>query len=877
MPVLVVESPAKAKTIGKYLGKDYTVLATNGHIRNLVRKDGSVDPDDSFRMTWEILPEKKKQIDAIARACKDSDVLILATDRDREGEAIGWHLTEVLGSRRGKVLPKEVCRITFDAITRKSIEEGLRNPGVINQDLVEAYLTRSALDYLVGFGISPVLWRRFPVGRSAGRVQSACLRLIAERETEIEVFVQREYWTLTARLANTGDRDKAFDATLKVLDGRKLGKFALATEEAARAARAKVMAADLQVAAVKSAPVSQSPPPPFITATLQQAAIQSLGFSASQTMSVAQKLYEDGLITYMRTDSVTMSPEAHAEVRSVINDRYGMPYALSRPRVYKSKVRNAQEAHECIRPSSFGIHPDEIRNRTADQRHLYGLIWKRAVASQMKNATFNKTTITVSTPDESIMLSAAGRVRTFDGYQKLLDNESEGARQNSDEATRPLPDIATGTSLTTEDVTPHQHFTKPPPRYTEASIVKEMVELGIGRPSTYASVLSTIRERGYVEQVKRTLVPTTAGRLTIVFLASYFNRYIEYEYTASLEEDLDTVSRGKANRLQVLEAFWSGFSASLAAAMDLKPREVRENVTAAALPLLLPDEVAESGTGLLPCPACSEGHLLINVSRKGSDPFLGCSRYPDCTHLRNLTQRTERRIGTAEPPANTPDIMLKDGRYGPYIESGDQRVSLPRDIKPDDLTEDLALQLLSLPRTLAPATPDAEPILARLGRYGPYISQGKTNARLRATRDLFTIDADTARTLLAQRSQPRGTLREITNGTDTLRIMQGRYGPYIACNGQNITIPATVSPDSLTDEAAWQLVTEHTARAAAAALGDHPKGGPIQLLDGRYGPYVKWKRINASLPKGTDPASLTLEAAVTLIDAKASTRRRSRR
>jgi len=877
MPVLVVESPAKAKTIGKYLGKDYTVLATNGHIRNLVRKDGSVDPDDSFRMTWEILPEKKRQVDAIANACKGSDKLILATDRDREGEAIGWHLTEVLGSRRGKVLPEEVTRITFDAITRKSIEDGLKNPGVINDDLVEAYLTRSALDYLVGFGISPILWRRFPVGKSAGRVQSACLRLIAERETEIEAFVQREYWSITARLAKTGTGDGEFSVTLTVLDGKKLGKFALATEDEAAAAKAKVMAADLTVASVKSSPVSQSPPPPFITATMQQAAIRSLGFSAGQTMSVAQKLYEDGLITYMRTDSVTMSPEAHSEVRSVIGARYGNAYALARQRVYKGKVRNAQEAHECIRPSSFQLHPRDLGNRPADQRCLYELIWKRAVASQMKNATFRKTTITVASPDESIVLSTSGRIRTFDGYQRLLDVETEEARQDPSEETQALPELAAGDALTREDVTAHQHFTKPPPRYTEASIVKEMVDLGIGRPSTYASVLSTIRDRGYVELVKRTLKPTASGRLAIVFLSSYFNRYIEYEYTASLEEDLDTVSQGKAKRLEVLQAFWSGFSADLAAVWDLKPSEVRERVTAAALPVLLSEDASESPSGTLTCPSCQKGLLVLKFSRKGSDPFLGCTRYPDCSHLRNLTQRAERRIGTANHPANTPDIVLKDGRYGPYIESGDQRVSLPRDIKPDDLTEELALQLLSLPRTLAPKTPDDEPILAKLGRYGPYISQGKTTARLKTTRDLFTIDAETARTLLAQRSQPRGVIREIDNGTDTLRIMQGRYGPYIACNGQNIKIPAETLPDSLTDEAAWQLVADHAAKTAAATLGPHPKGGEIQLLDGRYGPYVKWKRINASLPKGTDPASLTLEAAIDLITAKAATRRRSRR
>ncbi|MCY4258933.1 MAG: type I DNA topoisomerase [Rhodobacteraceae bacterium] len=875
MPVLVVESPAKAKTIGKYLGKDYTVLATNGHIRNLVRKDGSVDPDDQFRMTWEILPEKRRQIEEIAKACKKSDTLILATDRDREGEAIGWHLTEVLAGKRGRVLPETVFRITFDAITRKAVEEGLENRGAINRDLVEAYLTRSALDYLVGFGISPILWRRFPVGKSAGRVQSACLRLIAERETEIEKFVEREYWSIKAELVKTDGKEGAFTATLSVLDGRKLGKFALATEKDALSAKARVMETDLAVTSVKSSPVSQSPPPPFITATMQQVAIRALGFSAKQTMSAAQKLYEDGLITYMRTDSVSMSPEGYSEVRALICSRFGNAYALDRQRTYKGKVRNAQEAHECIRPSSFRQHPRDVKNRPTDQRRLYDLIWKRAVASQMKNATFRKTAITIASPDEAIELTASGQTRTFDGYQKLLDSESDESRKDQSEATQALAELAEGDALDKKGVTAHQHFTKPPARYTEASIVKEMVELGIGRPSTYASVLSTIQERGYVEMFKRTLKPTSSGRLAIVFLARFFERYIELEYTAALEEDLDTVSRGQADRLDVLRDFWSEFSVSLQAVWELKPSEVREHVTAAALPLLLPADAPAVPNGSLTCPECGQGQLVLKFSRNGGgDPFLGCTRYPECTHIHNIAKRAERVIGTAGHPANTPNIVLKDGRYGPYIESGDQRISLPKDIRPDDLTEDLALQLLSLPRTITEKTPDAEPILARLGRYGPYITQGKTNANLPSTRDLFTIDDAAARKLLAQRTQPRSVIREITDGTDTLRIMRGRYGPYIACKGQNIKIPNEVTVESLSDDAAWKLVMDHAAKTAASTLGQHPKGGDIQLLDGRYGPYVKWKRINASLPADTDPASLSLAAAIELINAKAGSGRR---
>ena len=878
MPVLVVESPAKARTIGKYLGSDYKVLATYGHIRNLVRKDGSVDPEDGFRMKWDTLPGKDKHIAAITAACRNDDTLILATDRDREGEAIGWHLTEVLRQKKGKVLPDNVYRIKFDAITRNTIFEALESPGNIDTNLVEAYLTRTALDYLVGFGISPLLWRRFPVGKSAGRVQSACLRLIADRETEIEQFRSREYWTIEAHLAKFGAGDEKFTARLSVLDGKKLGKFSIKDGELAKRVQDEILKAQLIVESVERKPVNQSPAPPFITATMQQVANKALGFSTGRTMQVAQKLYEGGLISYMRTDSTIMSSEALAEARNTIRSRYGEMYCPSRHRVFKNRVRNAQEAHECIRPSSFSMTPDKFHNSNLDQKRLYELIWNRAVASQMQNAVFDNTSVVVTSSDGKIKLSANGSTRVFDGFQKLISKDPGNSGDKAEGLTdsKALQNLVVGDDLAKIDVRPQVHHTKPPARYSEATIVKEMVKLGIGRPSTYSSILTTIQDRGYVNLIKKNLVPTISGRLATVFLTEYFQKYVEYEYTANLEGELDQVANGTVERCSVLGEFWSGFSGNINNVWDQNRIDISKRITHLIAPLIKQDDENGSINAELRCSKCSEGTLVLRFSRNGGEPFLGCSAWPDCNNLSNLGQRPEIVI-ESEPefPGNAPGITLKHGRYGPYIESGTQRVSLPKDIKPDDLNPDLALQLLSLPRTITPAKGDQDPIIARLGRYGPYISQGNLNARVRTTRELLALDIDQARSMLAMRDLKRGA-RQLGEGEEKIDIRNGRYGPYLRYKGKNIKLPEGVDSGSINHEQAISIINKETARMAGSCLGNHPSGGEINLLSGRYGPYVRWKKTNASIPTGQDPSSVTLEMAIGLLEAKQTAGKRKK-
>ena len=831
MDVLVVESPAKAKTIGKYLGPGYTVLASYGHVRDLPPKDGSVRPDEDFAMDWEVDAQSQKRLDAIAKAITKGGKLYLATDPDREGEAISWHVRDVL--RHKKALEGvDVKRVTFNAITKQSVLDAVAHPRELDQDLIDAYMARRALDYLVGFTLSPVLWRKLPGSRSAGRVQSVALRLICEREAEIEVFKTREYWTVDALFGTA--KKQTLKARLTHLDGRKLDKFDLGTADAAAQAVAAIEARDLSVAAVESKPATRNPAAPFMTSTLQQEASRKFGFGARQTMNAAQRLYEAGHITYMRTDGIDMAPEAVMSARDVIKARYGEAYVPKSPRMYKNKAKNAQEAHECIRPTDMGRHPDSLRLEP-DQSRLYDLIWKRSLASQMEAARFERTTVDVVSADKAVGLRATGQVVTFDGFLKVYTEGRDDAEfdLSDDEEGGRLPQIVDGEQADKRSVTPEQHFTQPPPRYTEATLVKRMEELGIGRPSTYASIVSTIQEREYVRKEGNRLFPEDKGRLVTAFLESFFARYVEYGFTANLEEQLDRISAGEIDWKEVLRDFWRDFTAALGGIQDLRIGEVLEALNNLLAPHIFP--AGADGAPVRTCPTCKTGTLSLKLGKFGA--FIGCSNYPDCRYTRQLGSPGDGEDKSAIPaegkllgddPETGLPVTLQDGRFGPYVQLGKSengekpaRSSLPKGVQPDDVDLELALKLLSLPREIGRHPETGQPILAGLGRYGPFVQHERTFANLESFEDIFTVGLNRAVTLIAEK-QNRGP---------------GRRG---------------------------------ASQAALRDLGPHPSGGgPVQVFAGRYGPYVKFGKINATLPKTTAPETVTLEEAVALIDAKA--------
>src|SRR6056297_2079942 len=628
MPVVVVESPAKAKTINKYLGPDYTVLASYGHVRDLPPKDGSVDPEHDFEMKWEVGADSRKHIKAIADALKDDNALILATDPDREGEAISWHLEEALRKRRAIKKDTPVSRVVFNAITKSAVTEAMKNPREVDTDLVEAYLARRALDYLVGFNLSPVLWRKLPGARSAGRVQSVCLRLIVEREMEIEAFNPREYWSVKALLATP--RGQEFEARLTVLAGKKLDKYDIENETQAELAVQAINSRDLSVASVEAKPASRNPSPPFMTSTLQQEASRKFGMGARQTMSAAQRLYEAGLITYMRTDGIDMAPEAVHAARDAIADRYGKDYVPGSPRMYKNKAKNAQEAHECIRPTDMTRAPGELKLSEDDQRKLYELVWKRTLASQMEAARMERTTVDIASQDGQIGLRATGQVVLFDGFMKVYEEGRDDTVVDDDD--RRLPQISEGDATDKRKVNPEQHFTQPPPRYTEATLVKRMEELGIGRPSTYASIVTTIQDREYVRKDKNRLIPEDKGRIVTIFLLNFFRKYVGYEFTANLEDELDKVSAGDLDYKQVLAQFWRDFSAAISETSELRITEVLDVLDDALAPTLYPPR--EDGGDPRICPKCGEGKLHLKTSRTGG--VVGCSRYPECRYTRPI-------------------------------------------------------------------------------------------------------------------------------------------------------------------------------------------------------------------------------------------------
>ena len=858
MAVVVVESPAKAKTINKYLGDDFTVLASYGHVRDLPPKDGSVDPEADFAMTWEIAADSRKHVRAIAEALKADGELILATDPDREGEAISWHLIEALAQSRALKKDTPVRRVVFNAITKSAVTEAMKAPRDVDMELVHAYLARRALDYLVGFTLSPVLWRKLPGAKSAGRVQSVCLRLIVEREMEIEAFRAREYWQVAAMLKTP--RGQSFEARLVTLGGKRLDRFDLPSRAEAEIAVKAVAARPLRVASVEAKPAARNPAPPFMTSTLQQEASRKFGMGAKQCMNAAQRLYEAGHITYMRTDGIDMAPEAVAAARSEIGKRFGADYVPASPRMYKNKAKNAQEAHECIRPTDMGADPDRLRLAEADQRRLYDLIWKRTIACQMAAARLERTTVEIASPDAEVGLRATGQVVLFDGFLKVYE---EGRDDEAEDDARRLPQMADGDALApaagalaeafdrlAEDARPEvaadgmrlapagvideagavlatQSFTQPPPRYTEATLVKRMEELGIGRPSTYASILTTIQDRGYVRRDRNRLIPEDKGRLVTVFLVNYFRRYLEYDFTADLEAQLDDVSAGARDWREVLARFWEGFSADVAETSELRITEVLEKIDEVLSPHLYPPR-ADGGDPRL-CPSCGVGRLNLKTSRSGG-AFIGCGNYPECRYTRPIS-------ATGEEDGIGPDglllghddgdaIWLKSGRFGPYVQRGEAdadtpkppRASLPKGWTAETTDLARALMLLSLPRSIGAHPEDGAPVEASIGRFGPYVRHGSTYANLPDVEEVFTIGMNRAVELLAQKAA---------------------RGP---------------------------------GRGAAAAplkeLGEHPDGGPVQVMAGRYGPYVKWGKVNATLPKDADPETVDLPAALALIAAK---------
>ncbi|WP_333898917.1 type I DNA topoisomerase [Agrobacterium pusense] len=834
MNVVVVESPAKAKTINKYLGSGYKVLASFGHVRDLPAKDGSVLPDQDFEMSWEVDSASAKRMKDIADAVKSSDGLFLATDPDREGEAISWHVLDLLKKKR--VLgDKPVKRVVFNAITKKAVLDAMANPRDIDVPLVDAYLARRALDYLVGFNLSPVLWRKLPGARSAGRVQSVALRLVCDRESEIERFVSEEYWNISALLKTP--RGDEFEARLVSADGKRLQNRAIKTGDDANRLKALLEGATYVVDSVEAKPVKRNPSPPFTTSTLQQAASSRMGFGASRTMQVAQKLYEGidiggetvGLITYMRTDGVQMAPEAIDAARKAIGEQFGGRYVPEKARFYSTKAKNAQEAHEAIRPTDFNRTPDQVkRYLDADQLRLYELIWKRGIASQMASAEIERTTVEIlaSNGGEKAGLRAVGSVIRFDGFIAAYTDQKEDGEQSDDgDDEGRLPPINERENLAKQKINASQHFTEPPPRYSEASLIKKMEELGIGRPSTYAATLKTLSDREYIVIDKRKLVPHSRGRLVTAFLESFFTKYVEYDFTAALEEKLDRISAGELDWKQVLRDFWKDFFAQIEDTKELRVTNVLDALNEVLAPLVFPKR--EDGSDPRICQVCGTGNLSLKLGKYGA--FVGCSNYPECNYTRQLTSDGAEAEAAAlnEPkalgadPMTGEELTLRSGRFGPYIQRGDgkeaKRSSLPKGWKPEDIDHEKALALINLPRDIGKHPETGKMISAGLGRYGPFLLHDGSYANLESIEDVFSIGLNRAVTVIAEK-QSKGPGR-------------GRSG----------------TP------------------AALKELGDHPDGGPITVRDGRYGAYVNWGKVNATIPKGQDPASVTLDEALVLI------------
>jgi DNA topoisomerase I len=835
MNIVIVESAAKAKTINKYLGADYKVIASYGHVRDLPAKDGSVLPDNDFEMSWEVESDSQKVVNEIAKAVKGAKRLILATDPDREGEAISWHLLKILEQKRA-LNGVAVERVAFNAVTKDAIMSAMAHPRKIDEPLVDAYLARRALDYLVGFTLSPVLWRKLPGARSAGRVQSVALRLVVDREAEIEAFKTREYWTVEAKLRTPGGAE--FDARLVSRRGKKLDKFDIPDEATAHAYRDALKGQPFRVESIEAKEHKRNPAPPFTTSSLQQEASRKLGLSPRQTMQIAQRLYEGidiggetvGLITYMRTDGVQIVPEAVAQARGQIEAQFGKRYVPNAPRIYKTKAKNAQEAHEAIRPTDFRRHPDKVRGLSAEEARLYKLIWQRAVASQMASADIERTTVEISAQGrdgEAYGVRATGSVVLFDGFLKLYE---EGHDDAEDEDGGRLPKLSQGEQLRDAGVTATQHFTEPPPRYTEATLIREMERLGIGRPSTYASTMGLLREREYVKLEKKRLEPEDKGRLVTTFLEAFFKRYVEYDFTAYLEDRLDQISDGQLDWKELLREFWRDFIAAVNDIKDLRVAQVLDALNELLGPHIFPAK--EDGSDPRVCPLCNLGQLSLKVGKFGA--FIGCSNYPECRYTRQLktgegengeaaASNGDKELG-ADPETGLM-VCLKSGRFGPYIQLGEaangekpKRASIPSKTDPASIGLEYALRLLALPRQVGLHPESGKAIMAGFGRYGPYVEHDGKYTKIDAD-EVFSIGLNRAVAVIAEGGSGKG-------------------------GAARTSTPIKV-------------------------LGDHPElGGKVEVLAGRYGPYIKHGKVNATIPKGKEPESITMDEAVKLIAAR---------
>ena len=835
MNIVIVESPAKAKTINKYLGSSYEVLASFGHVRDLPAKNGSVDPEANFQMIWEIDPKANSRLNDIAKALKGADRLILATDPDREGEAISWHVLEVMKEKRA-LKDQKIERVVFNAITKQAVTDAMKAPRQIDGALVDAYMARRALDYLVGFTLSPVLWRKLPGARSAGRVQSVALRLVCDRELEIEKFVPREYWSLVATL--TTPRGDAFEARLVGADGKKIQRLDIGSGAEAEELKKAIEAALFKVSTVEARPARRNPQAPFTTSTLQQEASRKLGFAPAHTMRIAQRLYEGidiggettGLITYMRTDGVQIDPSAITQARKVIGEDFGNAYVPEAPRQYQTKAKNAQEAHEAIRPTDLSRRPADMRRKLdSDQARLYELIWTRTIASQMESAELERTTVDIEAKAGTRVLDlrASGQVIKFDGFLALYQ---EGRDDEEDEDSRRLPAMSQGEALKRQDLAVTQHFTEPPPRFSEASLVKRMEELGIGRPSTYASILQVLKDRGYVKLEKKRLHGEDKGRVVVAFLENFFARYVEYDFTAGLEEQLDRISNNEISWQSVLQDFWRGFNGAVNDIKDLRVAEVLDALDDMLGPHIYPPRA--DGGDVRQCPTCGTGKLNLKAGKFGA--FVGCSNYPECRYTRPLAadsaESADRLLG--KDPETDRDVFVKAGRFGPYIQLGDQkdyaegekpkRAGIPKNTSPGDVELETALKLLSLPREVGKHPESGDPITAGLGRFGPFVKHDKTYASLEAGDDVFTIGLNRAVTLIAE------------------KVAKGPSGRRFGAD-------------------------------PGKPLGDHPSLGGVALKNGRYGAYVTAGGVNATIPSDiAPPETITLAQAIALIDERAA-------
>ena len=868
--LVIVESPAKAKTINKYLGPDYTVVASFGHVRDLPAKNGSVDPEKDFAMQWEIGERSHKPLGEIIARAKKVHTVYLATDPDREGEAISWHVSEYL---KEKYLADKVKirRVTFNEITKSAVQEAFKQARDIDNHLVDAYMARRALDYLVGFTLSPVLWRKLPGSRSAGRVQSVALRLICEREAEIEIFKAEEYWSIETVM--TTKEGKSFTARLSQLDGEKIEKMTIGNQGSADAAVARIDGQNFKVASIERKQVRRNPYPPFITSTLQQEASRKLRFSATKTMRTAQRLYEGvdiggetvGLITYMRTDGVTLSGEAIAAARKLIKNKFGDNYLPDSPRAYKSKVKNAQEAHEAIRPTDIHRTPDSVSEYlNEDEAKLYDLIWKRTVACQMESAVLDQVSVDIANADGKVVLRATGSIIAFDGFLKVYREEQEDEDKDANEEERRLPALKEGDALTLSEITPNQHFTQPPPRYTEASLVKKMEELGIGRPSTYASIMQVLQDRDYVKLDQRRFIPESRGRIVTAFLMNFFGQYVEYNFTANMEEQLDEISAGDIEWKGVLRAFWKAFSEAVGKTADLKITDVINALEHDLAPILFPDQGPEGRV----CPTCKEGKLSLKLGKYGA--FVGCSNYPECRYTRPVLSGGGDEGNAAEGntapkllgthPVTGTDVTLRYGPYGPYIQMDPpagaaapapveeppaadgkkkkkakkdtapkpKRAPVPKNMDPNDMELERAVALLALPRDVGNHPESGEMIKAGIGRFGPFLlHQGKFKSIPADDPDgVLTIGLNRAVDLLAQQGKGRGgfgAIKELgahPEDAKPVSINRGRYGPYVKHGSVNATIPKDVEPEAVTME---QAVEWLNARKSAA-----PKKAPAR-------------------------------------------------